>query len=69
MDKAVVDEFTTFVRERSHALMGTAYALCGNQHDAEDLVQNALAKAYVPSRRGTTALGFMPSPVTGPSVR
>jgi len=37
-------EFTAFVRQRGQALLRTAYALCVNQHDAEDLVQNALAK-------------------------
>jgi RNA polymerase sigma-70 factor (sigma-E family) len=44
----VVDgEFTTFVNERGPALLRVAYALTGNQHGAEDLLQNALAKAYV----------------------
>ncbi|MGC4769759.1 SigE family RNA polymerase sigma factor [Micromonospora sp. DT44] len=39
-------EFTTFVEERGAALLRVAYALAGNQHAAEDLLQNALAKAY-----------------------
>ncbi|MGV9210412.1 SigE family RNA polymerase sigma factor [Micromonospora sp. RB23] len=39
-------EFTTFVRERGAALLRVAYVLAGNQHAAEDLLQNALAKAY-----------------------
>jgi len=39
------DEFTAFVAARGQALLRSAYALCGNQHTAEDLVQNALAKA------------------------
>ncbi|WP_346118864.1 SigE family RNA polymerase sigma factor [Micromonospora coerulea] len=39
-------EFTTFVTERGDALLRVAYALTGNQHAAEDLLQNALAKAY-----------------------
>ncbi|MFG1649184.1 SigE family RNA polymerase sigma factor [Micromonospora sp. NPDC049275] len=39
-------EFTTFVQERGAALLRVAYALAGNQHAAEDLLQNALAKAY-----------------------
>jgi RNA polymerase sigma-70 factor (sigma-E family) len=43
----VQDRFTEFVNQRSHAMLRTAYALCGNQHDAEDLVQTALAKAFV----------------------
>lgn len=44
MDKEGEQQFTAFVRQRTHALVRTAYALCVNQHDAEDLVQNALAK-------------------------
>jgi RNA polymerase sigma-70 factor (sigma-E family) len=39
-------EFTAFVNERGDALLRIAYALAGNQHAAEDLLQNALAKAY-----------------------
>jgi RNA polymerase sigma-70 factor (sigma-E family) len=37
-------EFTAFVADRTHALFRTAYALTGNQHAAEDLLQAALAK-------------------------
>jgi len=44
VDKDGEQEFTAFVRQRTPALIRTAYALCVNQHDAEDLVQNALAK-------------------------
>src|SRR5690242_565782 len=40
-------EFTEFVAARGHALLPAAYALTGDQHAAEDLVQGALAKAYV----------------------
>ncbi|MFB9544828.1 sigma factor [Micromonospora sagamiensis] len=39
-------EFTAFVNERGDALLRVAYALAGNQHGAEDLLQNALSKAY-----------------------
>ncbi|MEV0004376.1 SigE family RNA polymerase sigma factor [Micromonospora sp. NPDC050980] len=39
-------EFTAFVNERGAVLLRVAYALAGNQHAAEDLLQNALAKAY-----------------------
>ncbi|MFI7574442.1 SigE family RNA polymerase sigma factor [Micromonospora sp. NPDC049497] len=39
-------EFTSFVNERGGALLRVAYALTGNQHGAEDLLQSALAKAY-----------------------
>ncbi len=44
-------EFSAFVTERAHALLKTAYALTGNQHAAEDLVQTALAKAFARWRR------------------
>lgn len=44
MDRAAEAEFTAFVAERSHALFRTAYALAGNQHAAEDLLQVSLAK-------------------------
>ncbi len=40
-------EFTDFVAQRTHALMRVAYALTGDQHAAEDLLQSALAKAFV----------------------
>ncbi|MFB9234617.1 SigE family RNA polymerase sigma factor [Plantactinospora siamensis] len=39
-------EFTAFVSERGDALFRVAYALAGDRHSAEDLLQNALAKAY-----------------------
>jgi len=35
------------VAQRTHALLRIAYALTGDQHAAEDLVQTALAKAFV----------------------
>lgn len=44
MDRATEVEFTAFVADRTHALFRTAYALTGNQHAAEDLLQAALAK-------------------------
>ena len=39
--------FRDYVRERSRALLQTAYLLTGNRADAEDLVQSALAKTYL----------------------
>jgi RNA polymerase sigma-70 factor (sigma-E family) len=39
--------FRDYVRERSRALLRTAYLLTGNRADAEDLVQSALAKTYL----------------------
>jgi len=40
------DEFRTFVESRAAALHRSAYLLCGDWHLAQDLVQEALAKAY-----------------------
>ena len=39
--------FTEFVSGRWAALYRTAYLLTGNRHDAEDLLQTALANTYV----------------------
>jgi RNA polymerase sigma-70 factor (sigma-E family) len=39
--------FRDYVLARSRALLRTAYLLTGNQADAEDLVQSALAKTYL----------------------
>ncbi|WP_144127724.1 SigE family RNA polymerase sigma factor [Catellatospora sichuanensis] len=44
-------DFTAFVADRAHALLKTAYALTGDRHAAEDLVQGALAKAFARWRR------------------
>ncbi|SCE70356.1 RNA polymerase sigma-70 factor, sigma-E family [Micromonospora viridifaciens] len=46
MATGVNGEFTAFVNERGDTLLRIAYALAGSQHGAEDLLQNALAKAY-----------------------
>ncbi|MFC9846498.1 SigE family RNA polymerase sigma factor [Streptomyces sp. NPDC060223] len=40
------DDFQAFMVSRWPALLRTAYLLTGNRHDAEDLVQTALARAY-----------------------
>ncbi|MEV0713443.1 SigE family RNA polymerase sigma factor [Asanoa sp. NPDC050611] len=40
------DDYATFVRARSHALLRSAYLLTGDQHLAEDLVQEALARTH-----------------------
>ncbi len=40
-------DFTAFVVERRRVLLRTAYLLCGNWNQAEDVVQIALAKLYV----------------------
>ncbi|WP_312033770.1 SigE family RNA polymerase sigma factor [Actinoplanes sp. TBRC 11911] len=40
------DEFDTFVRARTHALLRSAYLLTGDQQLAEDLVQSALTRTH-----------------------
>ena len=40
-------EFTVFVEHRRPALRRFAYALCGDWHRADDLVQTALVKTYL----------------------
>ncbi len=40
-------EFTAFVVDRRQVLLRTAYLLCGNWSQAEDVVQIALSKLYV----------------------
>jgi RNA polymerase sigma-70 factor (sigma-E family) len=45
VDSDARNEFTAFVNARGQALLRSAYALCGNRHTAEDLVQSSLAKA------------------------
>jgi RNA polymerase sigma-70 factor (sigma-E family) len=60
MDGDVESEFTEFVAERTHALFRVAYALTGNQHAAEDLLQTALAKTFAKwSRISSDAEGYV----------
>jgi RNA polymerase sigma-70 factor (sigma-E family) len=40
------DDYAEFVRGRSNALLRSAYLLTGDQHLAEDLVQEALARTH-----------------------
>jgi RNA polymerase sigma-70 factor (sigma-E family) len=42
----VAQEFDEFVRTRTRALLRSAYLLTGDQHLAEDLVQDALVRAH-----------------------
>jgi RNA polymerase sigma-70 factor (sigma-E family) len=39
-------EFKQYVAARSHALWHTAFLMCGDTHQAEDVVQTALMKLY-----------------------
>ena len=45
MDDDARQEFAEFVAARSRQLIRLAYVLTGDQHTAEDLLQNALVKA------------------------
>jgi RNA polymerase sigma-70 factor (sigma-E family) len=47
VDDTSAREFGEFVAERGHALFRAAYALTGDRHAAEDLLQSALAKAVL----------------------
>lgn len=42
----LLKEFESFVRNRTPALLRSAYLLTGDQHLAEDLVQSALARTH-----------------------
>ena len=44
-------EFEEFARARARPLYRSAWLLCGDRHQAEDLVQETLAKVYVAWRR------------------
>jgi RNA polymerase sigma-70 factor (sigma-E family) len=44
VDEQARRQFGAFVADRAPALIRVAYLLCGDQHAAEDLVQNALVK-------------------------
>ncbi|MGW1427502.1 SigE family RNA polymerase sigma factor [Streptomyces sp. NPDC002431] len=46
MSNASDDEFHDFMTGRWPSLVRTAYLLTGSHHDAEDLAQSALARAY-----------------------
>lgn len=47
MDRPPVDEYREFVCSRSASLVHLAFWMTGNWHDAEEIVQDALARAYV----------------------
>ena len=46
-----VEEFSSFARDRTQALLRSAYLLTGDQQLAEDLVQASLARTYMAWRR------------------
>ena len=47
MDAEAEDDFRDYVASRYPSLVRAAYLMCGNQGQAEDLVQNALTKTYL----------------------
>ena len=47
MDRPSIDEYREFVCSRSAPLVHLAFWMTGNWQDAEDIVQDALAKTYV----------------------
>lgn len=51
MDAGDGNAFEEFVQDQMMALFGTAYLLVGDVHQAEDLLQSALEKAYRKWRR------------------
>lgn len=55
MEEAEEREFRHYVLARRDVLLREAYLLTGDAHLAEDLVQTALAKAYVAWRRVVAA--------------
>lgn len=44
MRREVDEDFVRYVRARQHRLLRAAYLVCGDAHQAEDLLQGALAK-------------------------
>lgn len=58
MDQRATREFEEFALARSGALYRQAWALCGDRHGAEDLVQETLAKVYVKWRRIDTPYAY-----------
>lgn len=47
MDRTNTEDFSEFMHARWGALFRTAYLLTGNRHDAEELLQDALARTCV----------------------
>ena len=60
------DEFSEFFTSRFDWVRRTAYALCGDWSEAEELAQNAFVRAYAkwPSIRRESAEGYVRTIVT-----
>jgi RNA polymerase sigma-70 factor (sigma-E family) len=54
-DPAAEDEYVEYVRGRIPALRRVAYALCGDVHRADDVVQQAITRLYVHWERARKA--------------
>jgi RNA polymerase sigma-70 factor (ECF subfamily) len=52
------EAFRTLVERHSRAVFRVAYRLTGNEHDAEDVVQETFLKAYTELRRFEARAGF-----------
>jgi RNA polymerase sigma-70 factor (sigma-E family) len=46
-DRDLDEDFAEFVANRQRSLVGFAHLLCGNHHDAQDMVQTALARTFL----------------------
>jgi RNA polymerase sigma-70 factor (sigma-E family) len=55
MQAAQEREFVDYVTARMPALRRLAYALCGDEHRADDIVQQGLTRLYVHWRRASAA--------------
>ena len=58
MDHGETQDFEEFALARSGDLFRQAWALCGDRHGAEDLVQETLAKVFVKWRRIDTPYAY-----------
>jgi RNA polymerase sigma-70 factor (sigma-E family) len=58
MDHSATQDFEAFALARSGDLYRQAWALCGDRHLAEDLVQETLAKVFVKWRRVDTPYAY-----------
>ena len=58
MDRRMTEDFEEFALARAGDLYRQAWAMCGDPHGAEDLVQETLAKAYVKWRRIETPYAY-----------
>lgn len=58
MDQRATEDFEAFALARSGDLYRQAWAMCGDRHGAEDLVQETLAKVYVKWRRIDTPYAY-----------